>query len=212
MIKRGRFFRACPLVCAVSTKGIARMRAEKSPQKRPRLNVFLPHLRSKHVSNRKRVIGLFDMHMGMTEFATPTAVETHTTTGICAGTTVLTLSGEMPIEALSVGDRVITRDSGMTHVKAIKATTVHAPTTGTKARHPRAFFHVTPRLRNTPGNCSGRSSAINPGPNASAHCVCNHAPVSAACNGLNPRASNPVMNPAKTSPDPAVASQGAERS
>jgi len=100
------------------------MRAEKSPQKRPRLNVFLPHLRSKHVSNRKRVIGLFDMHMGMTEFATPTAVETHTTTGICAGTTVLTLSGEMPIEALSVGDRVITRDSGMTHVKAIKATTV----------------------------------------------------------------------------------------
>ena len=38
------------------------------------------------------------------------------------------------------------------------------------------------------------------------------APVSAACIGAKPRASNPVMNPAATSPDPAVASHGAERS
>ena len=34
-------------------------------------------------------------------------------TGLCAGTTVLTLDGEMPVEHLSPGDRIVTRDSGM---------------------------------------------------------------------------------------------------
>jgi len=84
------------------------MRAEKSPQKRQGRNVLLPYLRLKSVSNSKTVSGVCDMHMGMTEFATPTAIETQTTTGICAGTTILTL----------------TRDCGMTHVKSIKASTV----------------------------------------------------------------------------------------
>lgn len=100
------------------------MRAEKSSQKWLGRNVLLPYLRLKSVSNSKRVSGVCDMHMGMTEFATPTAIETPTTTGICAGTTVLTLNGEMAIENVKAGDRIITRDCGMTHVKSIKASTV----------------------------------------------------------------------------------------
>lgn len=47
---------------------------------------------------------------------THTAIES----GICAGTTIMTLDGEIPVEHLSVGDRIITRDSGMSVIKAIK--------------------------------------------------------------------------------------------
>ena len=64
------------------------------------------------------------MRMGMTEFSTPTAVQASVTNAICAGTTIMTMKGEMPIENIAVGDRVITRDCGMTHVKAIEKTTV----------------------------------------------------------------------------------------
>lgn len=59
------------------------------------------------------------MRMGMTEFSTPTIVETPAKAGICAGTTVMTMKGEMPIENICAGDRIITRDCGMTQVKAI---------------------------------------------------------------------------------------------
>ena len=41
--------------------------------------------------------------------------------GLIAGTLVLTLSGEMPVEYLSVGDRVITR-SGARAVTAVRST------------------------------------------------------------------------------------------
>lgn len=41
--------------------------------------------------------------------------------GICAGTTIMTLDGEIPVEHLSVGDRIITRDAGMSIIKAIKS-------------------------------------------------------------------------------------------
>jgi len=41
--------------------------------------------------------------------------------GLFAGTTVMTLAGEMPIEYLSVGDRIITR-SGARAVRAIHST------------------------------------------------------------------------------------------
>lgn len=37
----------------------------------------------------------------------------------------MTLDGEMPIEHLSVGDRVITRDSGMSVVKRISSSKAH---------------------------------------------------------------------------------------
>lgn len=59
--------------------------------------------------------------MTMTTTATPVAAALQT--GICAGTTIMTLDGEMPIEHLSVGDRVITRDSGMSVVTGITSKT-----------------------------------------------------------------------------------------
>lgn len=40
--------------------------------------------------------------------------------GIVAGTKVLTLDGELPVEFLSPGDRVITRDSGMAVLRDIR--------------------------------------------------------------------------------------------
>lgn len=43
----------------------------------------------------------------------------HPVAGIAADSTILTLEGEMPVAFLSVGDRVITRDSGMAVLKAI---------------------------------------------------------------------------------------------
>ena len=41
------------------------------------------------------------------------------TAGIALGTIILTLDGEIPVEHLSAGDRIITRDSGMAVLKAI---------------------------------------------------------------------------------------------
>ena len=53
------------------------------------------------------------MHTGtITRTATAVAKKA-IESGLCAGTTIITLDGEMPVEHLSVGDRVITRDSGM---------------------------------------------------------------------------------------------------
>lgn len=51
---------------------------------------------------------------------TATAVAKKTIeSGICAGTTIMTLDGEIPVEHLSVGDRIITRDSGMSVIRSI---------------------------------------------------------------------------------------------
>jgi hypothetical protein len=44
-------------------------------------------------------------------------------TGLLQGTTLLTLEGEMPVEFVSVGDKVITRDSGIARVEHIQRTT-----------------------------------------------------------------------------------------
>lgn len=43
--------------------------------------------------------------------------------GVCAGTTIMTLDGEMPVEHLKPGTRVITRDSGMAVLRDVKVTT-----------------------------------------------------------------------------------------
>ncbi len=43
----------------------------------------------------------------------------NTTAGIAMGTIVLTLDGQIPVEHLNVGDRVITRDSGMAVLTAV---------------------------------------------------------------------------------------------
>ena len=40
--------------------------------------------------------------------------------GIAAGTKVMTLDGEMPVEFLTEGDRVITRDTGMAVLKGVR--------------------------------------------------------------------------------------------
>ncbi len=42
-----------------------------------------------------------------------------TTNGMSAGTVVLTLDGEIPVEHLNPGDRIITRDTGMAVLKAV---------------------------------------------------------------------------------------------
>ena len=61
------------------------------------------------------------MQLGtITRTATAVAAQT-IESGICAGTTIMTLDGEIPVEHLSVGDRIITRDAGMSIIKAIKS-------------------------------------------------------------------------------------------
>lgn len=53
--------------------------------------------------------------------------------GLMAGSVVLTLEGEMPVEFLSPGDRVITRDSGMAVVRAVHRRLAHMETVEIKA-------------------------------------------------------------------------------
>ena len=54
--------------------------------------------------------------------------ELPSTQGIASGSIILTLDGELPIEFLNTGDRVITRDTGMSVVKSVHSfnTTCHA--------------------------------------------------------------------------------------
>lgn len=44
--------------------------------------------------------------------------------GLLAGTTVLTLKGEMKVEDLRAGDRIITRDTGMAVLKSVRTSVV----------------------------------------------------------------------------------------
>ena len=53
------------------------------------------------------------------EVATPTNLG-----GLCAGSTVLTLDGELPVEHLSIGDRIVSRTSGTTILRAIHVSEV----------------------------------------------------------------------------------------
>ena len=48
-------------------------------------------------------------------------------TGINAGAIVLTLDGELPVETLAPGDRLITRDAGMVRITALHRRRVTAP-------------------------------------------------------------------------------------
>ena len=56
--------------------------------------------------------------------ACPAAQNTQNTMGLNAGSIILTLEGEMPVEFLNAVDRVITRDSGVAEIKAIIARTI----------------------------------------------------------------------------------------
>jgi len=70
------------------------------------------------------------MHLGLKEaFDGATAVDTRLK-GLTAGTTILTLDGELPVEHLSPGDKVITRDSGVAVLRGLRMVEVHvAPIT-----------------------------------------------------------------------------------
>lgn len=61
------------------------------------------------------------MRLTHNEFKTAEAVKTPAITGICGGTTILTMKGEMAIDRVLPGDRIITRDCGMTVVKDVTA-------------------------------------------------------------------------------------------
>ena len=64
------------------------------------------------------------MHLGTKTRAAVKSVVDNTQAGLCAGTTVLTLDGELPVEHLSVGDRIISRTSGTAILRDIIATEV----------------------------------------------------------------------------------------
>ena len=44
--------------------------------------------------------------------------------GLAAGTSIMTLDGEMPIEFLAAGDRIITRDTGIAKLRKVRTRTV----------------------------------------------------------------------------------------
>jgi hypothetical protein len=59
------------------------------------------------------------------------AFSTHA--GIVAGSIIFTSDGEIPVEYLSPGDRVVTRDSGMVELRAISSRRITAPAVAIKA-------------------------------------------------------------------------------
>jgi len=61
--------------------------------------------------------------------------------GLCAGSTLLTMDGELPVEHLSAGDRVITRDCGMAVVRDV--TVAEAMVTPITIK-PGSFGHTRP--------------------------------------------------------------------
>ena len=77
------------------------------------------------------------MHLGQTkdfEVGNVIAVKrAANVSGLTAGTTVMTLDGELPVEHLSVGDRVITRDAGMSVLRDIRSKTVEVAAIQIKA-------------------------------------------------------------------------------
>lgn len=64
------------------------------------------------------------MHIGTKTRDTVATTDTQLLAGACAGTTIMTLDGEMPVEHLAPGMRVITRDSGMAVLRDVTAQTV----------------------------------------------------------------------------------------
>lgn len=73
------------------------------------------------------------MHLGLKEFEAATPVADADDTGFCAGTSIMTLQGELPVEALQPGDKVITRDAGMAVLRRVTTHTIKARTICIKA-------------------------------------------------------------------------------
>ena len=61
------------------------------------------------------------MNTNENAFAEENKAQHNVARGIAAGTKVMTLDGEMPVEFLTEGDRVITRDTGMAVLKAVRS-------------------------------------------------------------------------------------------
>ena len=72
---------------------------------------------------KKANSGKNKMQLNTQDFKANVTAITSKESGICAGTTIMTLDGEIPVEHLSVGDRVITRDSGMSVLRGITTRT-----------------------------------------------------------------------------------------
>ncbi len=53
--------------------------------------------------------------------------------GLLAGSVILTMDGEMPVEFLNVGDRIITRDSGVATLRSITTRKITSRTVSIKA-------------------------------------------------------------------------------
>jgi hypothetical protein len=60
------------------------------------------------------------MTLATTHIAAPATTVRHA--GLPAGTTVMTLDGEMPVEHLLPGDRIISRTSGMASLREVRVT------------------------------------------------------------------------------------------
>ena len=76
------------------------------------------------------------MHLGSTqEFKDRVAVSSITANiaGVAAGTTIMTLDGEKLVEHLKAGDRIITRDAGMSVLREIRHTATHVASIQIKA-------------------------------------------------------------------------------
>lgn len=64
------------------------------------------------------------MRLDTKEFSKDVTAVAVAQAGVCAGTAIMTLEGEMPVELLVEGTRVITRDAGMSVLRKIEKTTV----------------------------------------------------------------------------------------
>jgi hypothetical protein len=65
--------------------------------------------------------GNMNMRLTAQKLTAPIDVIHTTDTGICAGTLIMTLEGEMPVEQLAPGDRIVTRDGGVSVLAAVNA-------------------------------------------------------------------------------------------
>ena len=61
--------------------------------------------------------------------------------GLVAGTHLLTMDGELPVEHLTAGDRIITRDCGMAVLKRVEVSEVRVAPIVVK---PGSFGHTRP--------------------------------------------------------------------
>jgi hypothetical protein len=67
------------------------------------------------------------------DFKERCAIKPANVSGLAAGTTVVTLDGELPVEHLNSGDRIITRDSGMAILRDIRISQVRVAAIKIKA-------------------------------------------------------------------------------